>query len=352
MRLSHSATAYPAAAIAAVLAVGVPVSDPASAQDIAGFYKGKQLNIIVGYGPGGAYDAYARALAGHWGRFIPGNPQIVVQYMPGAGSLVAANHIARVAPADGTSIGVFSLTTALAPVFGNKAAQFDPLKLTWIGNMFSDAAGCATWSNSGVTSLKEMVGAKQETVFGATGPDASGTHQALTLKSILGANIKLITGYKGIKEVALALEKGEIAVACSMSVGAVRSAFDADYQSGRMKMIVQLGRQKEPYFRDTPHIYTDFKLSDEQRAVADLVFGQSDVSRPFIGPPGMPPPVVAALRSAFMEALADKAFAADAERMKVDVTPMSGEATAQRVADFTRAPPAVVEQVKSLLGLK
>ena len=336
-------------AAAGMISIAAPA---AVAQDPAAFYKGKQISIVVGYGPGGAYDAYVRALSGHYSRFIPGNPQIVIQYMPGAGSLVAANHTARIAPADGTVLGVFSLTTALAPVFGNKAAQFDPLKFNWIGNMYSDAAGCAAWTGSSVTTLADMIGAKTETIFGATGPDASGTHQALTLKSILGANLKLITGYKGIKEVGLALEKGEIAVACSMSVGAVRSAFDADYQSGRMRIIVQLGRQKEPYFKNAPHIYTDFKLGPEQRAVADLVFGQSDVSRPIIGPPGMPATIVTALRKAFMETLADKAFLADAERLKVEITPMSGEATTARVAEFTRAPPAVVEKVKGLLGIR
>lgn len=323
-----------------------------NAQDVAEFYRGKQINVILGYSPGGGYDAYSRALTAHMSRFIPGNPALVVQYMPGAGSLVAANHIARVAPKDGTALGVFSVTTALAPMFGNKAAQFETAKLNWIGNMFSDAAACASWAGSTTPSLKEMIGSKTEYVFGASGPDSAGNQQALVLKSVLGANLKVITGYRGIKEVGLALEKGEVAAACAMSVAVVKSTFDADYQAGRLKLIVQLGREKDPYFKATPHIYSDFKMTEEQRGIADLVFGQSDVSRPLVGPPDMPPAVLAALRKAMLDTMADKTFLADAEKMKVDVIPMSGEATTARVAEFLRTPPAVVESAKTLLGIK
>ena len=285
-----------------------------------------------------------------WAASCRAIPTLVIQYMPGAGSLVAANHIARIAPKDGTALGVFSVTTALAPLFGNKAAQFETLKLNWIGNMFSDAAACGTWANGGVGGLKEMIGAAKEFPFGATGPDSAGNQQALVLKSILGANLKVITGYKGIKEVGLALEKGEIAAACALSVAVVKSTFDADYQAGRLKLIVQLGRDKDPYFKATPHIYSDFQLTPDNRGVADLVFGQSDISRPLIGPPDMPPAIVAALRKAMMDTLADKTFLADAAKMKVDVTPMSGEATAARVAEFTRTPADVVARAKALMG--
>lgn len=323
---------------------------PAAADEVADFYKGRPLNIIVGYGPGGGYDAYTRALSGHMSRFIPGNPQLVVQYMPGAGSLRAANFIANVAPKDGSTLGVFSVTTALEPLFGNSAAQFDTTRFNWIGNMFSDEAACGTWKTSGIGSLKDVIGAKSEVAFGATGPGSAGNQQALVLKSLLGANLKVIQGYKGIKEVGLALERGELQAACALSVAVVKSTFDADYRAGNLKMLVQLGRDKAPYFGDTFHFYSA-DLTAEQRAIADLVFGQSDVSRPLIGPPDMPPAIRAALRKAMADTLTDKAFLDAAARMNVDITPMSGEATTKRVAEFLRTPPAIVQKAKVLMGL-
>ena len=215
--------------------------------------------------------------------------------------------------------------------------------------MFSDEAACATWKSSGIGSMKDVIGAKSEVAFGATGPGSAGNQQALVLKSLLGANLKVIQGYKGIKEVGLALERGEIQAACAMSVAVVKSTFDADYRAGNLKLLVQLGRNKAPYFGETYHFYSA-TLTTEQRAIADLVFGQSDVSRPLIGPPDMPPAILAALRKAMHDTLVDKTFLAAATKMNVDITPMSGEATTKRVAEFLKTPPAIVQKAKALMG--
>ena len=322
---------------------------PAAADDVADFYKGRQLNVIVGYGPGGGYDAYTRALSLHMGRFIPGNPQLVVQYMPGAGSLRAANFIANVAPKDGTTLGVFSVTTALEPLFANPAAQFETARFNWIGNMFSDEAACGTWKNSGLGNFQDVIAAKSEIAFGATGPGSAGNQQAVVLKHLLGANLKVVQGYKGIKDVGLALERGELQAACALSVAVVKSTFDSDYRAGNLKLLVQLGKNKAPYFGDTMHFYSA-SLTSEQRGIADLIFGQSDVSRPLIGPPDMPPAIVAALRKAMTDTMADPAFLAQAAKMNVEVTPMSGEDTARRVAEFLATPPEIVKQAKQLMG--
>ena len=317
--------------------------------EVAQFYKGRSINIAIGYGPGGAYDAYMRALAPHWGRYIPGNPQIVLQYMPGAGSLVAANYVVNVAPKDGTTLGVFSVTTALEPLFGNVSAKFDPARLVWIGNMYADDAGCASWKDRGITRLRHVIDTPTEIAFGATGPGSSGNQQALVLKHLLGAKLKVVQGYKGIKEVGLALERGEIQAACSMSVGAVKSAFDSEYRSGNMKIFVQFGRNKHPYFADADHFYAE-NLEPEQRAIADLILGQSDLSRPIAGPPGLPSAITSALRKAFMATLADKDFLEGAAKMNVEITPTSGEATEKRFAEFLRTAPAVVAKVKQMQG--
>lgn len=336
-------------AAGAFASVAVSIPSGSRADEVSSLYKGRSINIVIGYGPGGAYDAYMRALAPHWGRYIPGNPQIVLQYMPGAGSLVAANHVANVAPKDGTTLGVFSVTTALEPLFGNASAKFDPARLVWIGNMYADDAGCASWKDRGITRLRHVIDTPTEIVFGATGPGSSGNQQSLVLKHLLGAKLKVVQGYKGIKEVGLALERGEIQAACSMSVGAVKSAFDKEYRSGNMKIFVQFGRNKHPYFADADHFYAE-KLTEEQRAIADLILGQSDLSRPIAGPPGLPPAITAALRKAFLATLADKQFLESAAKMNVEITPSSGEATEKRFAEFLRTPPAVVAKVKQMQG--
>ncbi len=323
------------------------LSGPGRADEVANFYKGRTINLVLGYGPGGAYDAYMRALAPHFSRYIPGNPQVVVQYMPGAGSLVAANYVTNVAPKDGTVLGVFSVTTALEPMLGNASAKFDPARIVWIGNMYADDAACATWRTTGITRIKDVIETSKEIAFGATGPGSTGNQQALVLKHLLGAKLKVIQGYKGIKEVGLALERGEIQAACAMSVGAVKSAFNNEFRSGNMKIFVQFGRKKAPFFGDADHFYAQ-KLTAEQRAVADLILGQSDLSRPIAGPPGLPPAVTAALRKAFMQTLADKNFLDGAAKMNVEITPTSGEATQKRFEEFLRSPPAIVAHVKQM----
>ena len=197
--------------------------------------------------------------------------------------------------------------------------------------------------------VQDLIGAKTEVAFGATGPGSAGNQQAMVLKSVLGANLKVIQGYKGIKDVGLALERGEVQAACALSVAVVKSTFDGDYRAGNLKLLVQLGRSKAAYFGDTFHFYSA-ALTNEQRAIADLVFGQSDVSRPLIGPPDMPPAILAALRKAMTDTMVDPAFLASSAKMNIDITSMSGEATTKRVAEFLRTPPGVVAKAKQVMG--
>jgi tripartite-type tricarboxylate transporter receptor subunit TctC len=327
------------------------VATAARADAVADFYKGKQINVVVGYGPGGGYDVYTRLLARHMSRYIPGNPGIVVQNMPGAGSLLAANYIANVAPKDGSVLGVFGAPAALEPLFGNKRAQFETTKFAWIGNMLQDVASCATWHTSGIKSLQQIVGAKTEIVFAATGAGSYGNQHALVLKHMLGANLRVITGFKGLKDIALALERGEVQAACAVFVSTAKTAFGSAVKNGQLKFLVQFGEQNVPYFGDAPNFYSMLK-SEEDRRVADLFFGQVKVSRPLIGPPGMPKPVVAALQKAMMETLRDKALLAEAAKIGLDIDPVSGEDTAQTMAGFYKASPAVIRRAMTIMGRK
>jgi tripartite-type tricarboxylate transporter receptor subunit TctC len=323
----------------------------AHADPIADFYKGKNINVAVGYGPGGGYDVYMRLLARHMPRFIPGNPNIVVQNMPGAGSVRAANYIANAAPRDGTALGVFGAPAALEPLFGNKSAQFETLKFAWIGNMLRDVGSCATWHTSGINSLDDVIKAKTDVAFAATGAGSYGNQHALVLKAMLGAKVHVITGFKGLKDVGLALERNEVQVACAMFVSTAKAAFPTQVEKGQIKFLVQFGEKDVPYFRGAPNFYRMLK-TEEDRQVADLFFGQVAIARPLIGPPGMPAPIVAALRKAMAEAVKDKAFLADAAKIGLDIDPMSGEETEQAFARFYRTPPAVVKRAIAIMGRK
>jgi tripartite-type tricarboxylate transporter receptor subunit TctC len=336
---------------AAVFIAGGIALPQALADDVADFYKGKQLNIVVGYGPGGGYDVYTRLLARHLGKYIPGNPTIVIQNMPGAGSLRAANYIYNVAPKDGSTLGVFSAPTALEPLFGNKNAQFETVKFNWIGNMFRDTAACATWNNTGIKGLNDVIDAKSPVAFGATGPGSYGNQHALVLKNMLGANLKVVTGYKGIKAVGLALERGEVQAACAMALSTVKATFDQNVKDGQLKFLVQFGKKNVPYFGDATNFYSLLK-TDEQRRVADLFFGQSEIARPLIGPPGMKPEIVAALRKAMVSALKDKELLAEAAKIGIGIDPVSGEETAAEFVEFYKTPPEVVNKAKAIMGRK
>jgi tripartite-type tricarboxylate transporter receptor subunit TctC len=339
-----------AAALTAVL-VGIVGNSELKADEVADFYKGKTINVVVGYGPGGGYDVYTRLLARHVGRHIPGNPAIVIQNMPGAGSLLAANHTANVAPKDGTALGVFGAPAALEPLFGNKRAQFETQKFAWIGNMLRDVASCATWEGSGIKSLDDIIHAKGDVVFGATGAGSYGNQHALVLKHMLGAKLRVVTGFKGLKDMALALERNEVQAACAVFVSTAKTAFGSAVKEGKLKFLVQFGQQDVPYFGGAPNFYRMLK-TPEDRQVADLFFGQVTVSRPIIGPPGMPQPIVAALQRAMMETLKDKALLAEAAKAGLDIDPVSGPETARTMAGFYRAPAAVVARAMAIMGRK
>ena len=345
-----SRTAY-FGATAAVLLLAAVGSPGAHADAVADFYKGKQINVVVGYGPGGGYDVYTRVLARHMPRHIPGNPFMVIQNMPGAGSLRAANYVANVAPKDGTALGVFGAPAALEPLFGNKNAHFETVKFAWLGNMIRDTAACATWHNSGIGSLQQIIDAKTAVVFGASGPGSYANQHAMVLKHMVGANLRVITGFKGIKDMGLALQRGEIQAVCAMALSTSKASFDENVKKGELKYLVQFGKQNVAYFGKAPNFYAMLK-TDEQRKVADLFFGQSEIARPLIGPPGMPPAIVAALTKAMADTLKDPAMLAEAAKIGIDLEPMSGAETAQAFADFYKTPPEVVMKAREIMGRK
>jgi tripartite-type tricarboxylate transporter receptor subunit TctC len=329
----------------------VSASSVAAADAVADFYKGKQINVIVGYGPGGGYDVYTRQLLRHMPRYIPGNPTMVVQNMPGAGSLRAANFVTNAAPKDGTTLMVIGAPAALEPLFGNKEAKFETLKLNWIGNMIRDTAACGTWHNSGIKSLQDIIKAKTPVVFGASGHGSYSNIHAQVLRHMLGANLRVITGFKGIKDMGLALERGELQSQCALALSTAKATFSQNVERGELKFLVQFGKQDHPYFGGAPNFYKMIK-SPEQIQVADLIFGMSEIARPLLGPPGMPPQIVAALRKAMVDAVNDKAFRAETDKSGLPIEFVSGEETQQTFVEFYKSSPAVLQKTREIMGRK
>jgi tripartite-type tricarboxylate transporter receptor subunit TctC len=348
-KLGQMAVGSRVAALAA--AAAWLIAGTACADEVADVYKGKQITVVVGYGPGGGYDVYTRMLLRHMPQYIPGNPTMVVQNMPGAGSLRAANYVANAALKDGTHLGVFGAPAALEPLFGNKDAKFETLKFAWLGNMIRDTAACGTWHNSGINSLQQVINAKTQVVFGASGQGSYAYQHSMVLKEMVGANLRVITGFKGIKDIGLALERGEVQAACALALSTAKAAFDRNVKNGELKFLVQFGKQDVAYFGGAPNFYKMIK-SDEQRQIADLFFGQSEIARPLIGPPGMPPAIVAALRKAMAAAVKDKGFLADAAKANLDIEFMTGEEVEQSFAGIMKAPPSVIQRARVIMGRK
>jgi tripartite-type tricarboxylate transporter receptor subunit TctC len=248
-------------------------------------------------------------------------------------------------------LGVFGAPAALEPLFGNKNAQFETVKFAWLGNMIRDTAACATWHNSGIKSLQDIIDAKTEVVFGASGPGSYANQHALVLKHMVGAKLRVITGFKGIKDIGLALERGEVQAACAMALSTSKAAFDANVKRGELKYLVQFGKQDVAYFGGAPNFYAMLK-TEEQRQVADLFFSQSEIARPLIGPPGMPPAIVAALSKAMAGAVKDPALLAEAAKVGIDIEPMSAAETLQSFVDVYKTPPAVVQKAREIMGRK
>jgi len=335
--------------IAAKLALSLSVATvaaPALADPVADFYKGKNLTIWVGYGTGGGYDTTARLVGRHIGKHIPGNPNVLVQNVPGAGSLLAANNLYNIAPKDGTVLGIFSSTVAMLPLYGDPKAKFETLKFSWIGNIHRDTLACGVWKGAGqgIKSLEDLIAAKQTVVFGSDGGDAPLTRWPLFMKNVLGANLKVVAGYKGTREINLAMQSGEAGGSCGMFESTVRGSYAQDYERGDLVLFVQTGYKRDvPYFKNATNLYKLLK-TDEEVQMARLVFGVSEMTRPFAGPPGMPQDRLMALRKALLDMNKDSAFIDETRKTGTEYSPMSGEEIVAELTALYQTPKHLVDK--------
>jgi tripartite-type tricarboxylate transporter receptor subunit TctC len=336
--------------ICPLLALAFLAAPPARAQSNVSF-KGETITIQIGYGPGGGYDTYGRALARHYGRFIPGNPSVVAKNMPGAGSLRAANHIWNLSARDDVELGIFSASTAMEPLLGNPQAKFDVAKFGWIGSMNQDISFCGVWVGPGIpTTFKDMLKKdSKELIFGSAGPAAISHQHPLILKNVIGANIRVISGYEGQRQVNLAMQRGEVHGACGLFVSSIKSQWLKDVQAGHLKLFLQMGPKTTKEFGDVPDVF-DFVKTDLDRKVLELHFKQTILGRPVAASPNLPKDRLAALRKAFLETMKDKDFLADAKKMNLDVDIATPEQVQQLLAQFADYPKAVIDKAKAAIG--
>jgi len=323
-------------------------SNIARADAVSDFYSGRTLSLIIGFPPGGGYDTYIRVLARHYGRFIPGHPSVVPSNMPGAGSLTVANNIYSKSNPDGLTLGMFAASAAMEPLMGNKAALFDPIKFSWIGSMSQDISFCSVWQSPGAAATFDEMMTK-ETIFGGGAPAAITFQHPMILKNILHANIRVIPGYPGSREINLAMNRGEVSGQCALHGSSIKSQFLDDLKSGRMKLVIQMGNRTTDEFGKIPSVF-DYAKTDEDRAVLDVEFRQLVLGRPLAGPPGIPADRLKALREAFAATMADKDFLAEAEKAGLDIDPASAEEVEGVFKRFATFPPEIFRKAQDAMG--
>lgn len=331
--------------VAALLAA---VSGAAGAQPVADFYRGRSLSLLVGFPPGGGYDTNIRVLGRHIGRFIPGEPTVTISNMPGAGSLTSANYLFRSAPADGSVLGMFSSSSAMEAILGNKAALFNPLKFSWIGSMSQDVAFCGIWQGPGAPkSFDDML--MVESIIGGGGQAAITYQHPMVLRNVLGAKLNVVTGYAGTRDINLAMNRGEVNGSCGLFTSSITSQWANEVKTGQLKLVIQMGPKKTDMFGEIPSVF-DYVRNDEQRAILDVHFKQLLLARPLAGPPDIPQDRQEALQKAFFQTLDDPKFQADAQRTGVEVDPVTPAQIRELLQSFAVMPNALRAKALEVMG--
>jgi tripartite-type tricarboxylate transporter receptor subunit TctC len=319
----------------------------AQAQNPADFYKGKNVDLYIGYSAGGGYDVYGRILARHMSKHLPGNPTIVPRNMEGAGSLKLANWLYNVAPKDGSAFGTIGRGTGFDPLLlGKRGAQFDAEKFNWLGSMNNEVSVCVTWHTTGITRIEDLFG--KELTVGGTSASADTDQFPRITNGVLGTKFKVITGYPGGNDVGLAMERGEVQGRCGWSWSSVKSTHQNWLDQKKVNVLVQLALTKHPELPDVPLI-TDLAKNDEQRRILRIIFARQVMGRPFLAPPNVPKERVAALRKAFLDTMNDKDFIADAEKAQLEINPVPGEEVQKLVEEAYDTPKEIAQKAGDLL---
>jgi tripartite-type tricarboxylate transporter receptor subunit TctC len=317
---------------------------PAKAQSVEEFYAGSDVTLYIGFSAGGGYDVYGRLAARHFGRFLPGEPTIVPVNMEGAGSLRLLNWLYSAAPRDGTAFGIVNRAAPFVPLLDNpELAAFDVQELTWIGSANDEVSVCVAWERTGITRFEQLY--EQDLIVGSSGPGADEFVFPRLIRGVLGARVRSVAGYAGGNEINFAMERGEVDGRCGFSWSSVRSTRQHWLDDGSVEVIVQFAREKHPELQDVPLI-TDFAETETQRRILRLITSRLVLGRPFVAPPDLPEDRVTALKSAFEAMTKDTKFLAEADRLRLEINPVSGKTIETLLAEAYATPRELVEQAR------
>jgi tripartite-type tricarboxylate transporter receptor subunit TctC len=354
LKMSRSKSPKRSRLVAALLlAAGAFAVGPVWSQSES-FYKGKTLRFVVGSAPANFYDSWARLIARYWGKYIPGNPNVIVQNMPGAGSISATNYVYGVAKADGLSVVLPNNSIYIEQLVGRKEAQFDLRKFHWLGSASQDSIMFYMRADTGLKSVGDIVKAKQPPSCGGSGTTSSDYIIARILELTVGAKINSVSGYQGGSDADLAVEKGEIACrAHTLASHFGREPFNSWHKKGFDFHVLQSGRKRDPRAAEAPTVYEildEFKVANTKRRVAQALLAGGEFGRPVMVTPGTPLDRVKMLRESFRNVLKDAELLAEAKRARMDVEYTSGEELEALLKEVLSQPPEVIEQARKILG--
>ncbi len=317
------------------------------AQSVADFYRGKNVNVWIGYGSGGGYDLSARVLARHMGRHIPGEPTLTPRNMPGAGSLTLANWIYSVAPKDGLDFGIFGRTVPIDPLLGTKGVAFDALKFTWLGSTSNEVSTCVGWRDAPVKKAEDLF--TKELTVGASGAASPSAVFPYLFNSILGTKIKVINGYPSSAAILTALEAGELNGFCAWGWVPMKAMRPDWIRDGKFNVLFQIGLAKHRDHPETP-LVLDLAKTPEDRALLEALVAPQVFARPFAAPPGVPEDRAAALRKAFGETVRDPAFIEEAERLALEPDLVDAAMLLGVLKKIHAAPKPLLDRAKAALA--
>ncbi|MFN3888783.1 MAG: Bug family tripartite tricarboxylate transporter substrate binding protein [Beijerinckiaceae bacterium] len=334
------------AAAALALAVTGMTGVPAAAQS-DNFYADKTITIICWSGAGSLYDVNARFLGRHFTRKLPGNPQVIVRNMTGAGGVTATNHLANTAPKDGTTLAVVARGMGIEPLLGGEQTRFDPLKLKWIGSTSPEVSVIAVRSETGVRTLDDL--RTREVAVAGPAPGTDGVTYPNTLNNLLGTRFRIVTGYRSGPEMVMAVERREVEGRGSWSWASFRTEGAAMMKAGELQLLVQMSLRKSPELPNVP-LVMEYAKTEEQRQILRVILTGQEMAWPLVAPAETPKERVDLLRRTFMAMLADDEAKAEAKKLGVDLEPISGAEIEKLLEGVYATPPAIIERVRELSG--
>ncbi len=331
-------------ALAAAVLMAGGLASNASAQSVAKFYKGKKIRMVVGSTAGGGYGTYARVLGNYMTNYIPGKPRILVQFRPGAGSVVATNWLYNVGPRDGTAMASIQRAIPMLPLLGQRGPKYDALKFNWIGSLNNEVSICVAWAATGVKTIQDVM--KKELIIGGAGPNDTEQFPS-ALNNILGTKFKIISGYSGTG-ITLAMERGEVYGRCGWSWTSFNNQRPTWLKEKKVNILIQLTLKGLPEIGNVP-VVIDLAKNPKDKAVLELIFARQALGRPYVMPPDVPADRLAAVRKAFMATARDPKFVAQMKKLRFNVSPVSGEEMQNIIIKIYKTPPDIVALTKDAI---